>query len=752
MTMMHQGEEIPEVEPPPRLREGIGNLPSSFSCNEQHGLGVTYGADSEGLYMLVAPKSSGRGGSCHEGPQRDYLANFTAMITEEVRHLTHQGDVQLFYTLSVRCQTTVHTLQVTAADFDSGRWWVNRLGSSAVVAVGMTKPEHLRNAILQMSSPAKVATFETVGWVTVGGQSVWLHSKGAIGPLGSLRPGARDTQSTGNPLSIPRDSERPGTSGPPGPLVRAKLPASLERYELPVPDREALVKAGEADLPCRYVLHEVHPSLVVGFGAVFSSVVRPTELSVMLYGQTGCQKTSLAMMFQQGFGERFGRNSIPVSWNATANAIEAFAATVHDAVIVIDDFVPTGTTGDAAAKQRIAESFLRGRSNVNGRARCGPDGSLKQGRRPAATPLCTGEDVPQGESLRARLVCCEMKKGCLDLDLLKQQQRLADDGAYARVMAAFIEWLATVKNSNPEYLPNLIGLWEPWLTDGIKRFHEDLHGRQLQMMIDLMVGWLVYLEFLAELSGEFVDAPNYQSGNFVQTLFNRLSEVFALHDAALKDDDPVVRAVSLLDSAFRSGAAHLRSVRLGSPLDADDNPERWGYRAEKYFAAVEESEGSDESVTADEPGNGSESEKPADSANLTPQRTVMEERIRFIPHGKHIGWYRESSIYLLPDEAFALLRRLSVDSGTPLNLSKLQLARRLANSGVLIRRDEKHIATRLTVSKELGRVKVWDMQVASFQAILQQQQPVQQTVCEGCVCNAFGWGSCDRECPDYCPV
>jgi hypothetical protein len=130
----------------------------------------------------------------------------------------------------------------------------------------------------------------------------------------------------------------------------------------------------------------------------------------------------------------------------------------------------------------------------------------------------------------------------------------------------------------------------------------------------------------------------------------------------------------------------------------------------------------------------------------------MEERIRFIPHGKHIGWYRESSIYLLPDEAFALLRRLSVDSGTPLNLSKLQLARRLANSGVLIRRDEKHIATRLTVSKELGRVKVWDMQVASFQAILQQQQPVQQTVCEGCVCNAFGWGSCDRECPDYCPV
>ncbi|TWT99789.1 hypothetical protein Pla108_07320 [Botrimarina colliarenosi] len=733
----------PNATPAIQPKAGVPSVGASASTgpNAINGVGVTYTTDSKGTHMLVPQKGSrGTAFSSSGHPTRETLANFSAEIIEQATHYTDTGKTRLIYSIRVTIGHQTRLCSVSANEFANTDWWTQQIGVQAIVAVGPTKPDHLRAAIQQASSPRFIETFEKVGWQLRDGKYFWLHAGGVIGPPGPHPKATQHTSTspldaTNSAAGVPIGSQ--GTLGPP---FRSQLPKALRRYNLPLPDRRSLFASGEADLICKYVLSDPHPSLVVAFGAVLRSVLGVSELSVMLYGPTGCQKTSLALLAQQCFGAKFGRNSIPASWNATSNAIEGIASIVCDAVLLIDDFVPTGTSGDAAAKQKQAEDFLRGRSNVNGRARCSSDGSLRESRRPMATPLCTGEDLPMGESLRARLFSCEMQQGCLDLGLLTRNQHLANDGAYARMMAVFIEWLAELRYRDPHSWP-LNHDSRIWLKREVDRLHTGLHGRQRQMMIDLLTGWFAYLQFLVDANAGYAELPDYL-GSFFQELFGRLSQLVVYHDATLKDDEPTYRAARLLDGALRSGRAHLRSPLRNEPLvDEQCLPRRWGYRPEDYTVEVpEDPEDSDNDLSGSDGVSG---------------KTQTEQRTRFVAQGKHIGWLKNDSLYLLPDVTFALLQRLSAESGHPLNLSQLALAKRLASARLIRRRDEKHIATRLSVGKseDLDRVAVWDVPIANLDAVLNKSDPLSQTTFDGCFCMLLGdRRPCDRDCPEFIDV
>jgi hypothetical protein len=52
--------------------------------------------------------------------------------------------------------------------------------------------------------------------------------------------------------------------------------------------------------------------------------------------------------------------------------------------------------------------------------------------------LSTGEEIPAGHSLRARLFVTGIVKGDVDLDKLTSMQRLAADGVFAAAMAGYV--------------------------------------------------------------------------------------------------------------------------------------------------------------------------------------------------------------------------------------------------------------------------------------------------------------------------
>src|SRR5580704_10667135 len=80
--------------------------------------------------------------------------------------------------------------------------------------------------------------------------------------------------------------------------------------------------------------------------------------------------------------------------------------------------------------------------NRQGRNRLGSDGQLRSSHSPRALLLATGEEVPRGQSLRARLLVVEVQSGDVQRSSLNECQNAAQQGHFAAGMAAFISWVA----------------------------------------------------------------------------------------------------------------------------------------------------------------------------------------------------------------------------------------------------------------------------------------------------------------------
>src|SRR5262249_49471716 len=89
-----------------------------------------------------------------------------------------------------------------------------------------------------------------------------------------------------------------------------------------------------------------------------------------------------------------------------------------------------------------AERVLRAQGNASGRQRCRADGTVRPDRPPRGLILISCEDLPRGESLRARNLALQVRRGDFAVSSLSPFQRDAAGGQYARAMAGFLRWLA----------------------------------------------------------------------------------------------------------------------------------------------------------------------------------------------------------------------------------------------------------------------------------------------------------------------
>ena len=137
----------------------------------------------------------------------------------------------------------------------------------------------------------------------------------------------------------------------------------------------------------------------------------PIDFALHLAGPTGAFKTELAALAQAHFGAAFNGRHLPASWADTANMLEKKAFLAKDAVLVVDDFAPTGTTTDVQRLHREADRLFRAAGNRAGRARMRADGGSRPTYYPRGLIISTGEDIPSGQSLRARLLVLELTPG-----------------------------------------------------------------------------------------------------------------------------------------------------------------------------------------------------------------------------------------------------------------------------------------------------------------------------------------------------
>jgi hypothetical protein len=530
------------------------------------------------------------------------LCNFTASITECLRVDDGSGEIEQHFSVTGTLDngTFLPQATITAAQFMPMNWPVACWGHRAIVTAGQSMRDHLRAAIQWLSQQARERTvFKHVGWRQIDDNWAFLHAKGAI-----------TAEGISTDISVDLD----------GPLAR---------YDLPVPptgdDLKTAVMASLRllKLPLRLIV----PIL----GAVFRSVLGTVDWSLHVVGRTGLGKSELIALGQQHFGASMGRLNLPASWQSTGNALEGLAFLAKDAVLAVDDFKPGGSKATIDQIHQLADRVLRAQGNRSGQARCRQDGTVKAPRPPRGLILSSGEDVPRGESLQARLFIVHISKGEIDVRDLTPFQNDAAEGLYAAAMSAYLCWLA------PQYraLHNSLDSERAELRSAA--MSSIAHTRTPGIVADMVLGWTHFLRF-AEESGIITEEDR---NRITEDVWKALAKVADEQAMDLAEQDPVLRFLKLLHTTLTSGRAHVTDRDGGEPL----NPEMWGWRAEQ---------------------GGSSDSGPRNK-----------------PQGRQVGWIDGDDLFLDPDAAYAEVQRLGDDQGDRLAVSRPQLCRQIKEAAFL---------------------------------------------------------------------
>ncbi len=547
------------------------------------------------------------GGIVYEKPTRDGtvdipLCNFTARITAEI---VEDDGVEQRRLVQMTAQLRPRTFgfEVTSAQFDAMNWITEHLGTKAIVHVGLSTREHLHNAIQFLSDDVQLrSVFTHTGWRHIDGQAVFLHGGGAVGPQGPVA--GMQTRLDGG-LSCFALPDPPG-----GDELREAVRTSLSLFEV-APDKVA----------------------VALLAMVYRAPLGQVDLSGWLAGPTGTGKSELAALAQQHYGAGMDRLHLPSSWSSTANSLEGIAFQIKDALLVIDDFAPTGTLADVQRLHRDAERLLRAQGNATGRRRMRHDTTQRLPKPPRGLILGTGEDIPRGQSLRARLLIVEISPGDVDWTRLGDLKKQAARGTLAAAMAGYLHWLAADHERNAERVQaRFEALREVAVT-------ADAHRRTPDIVANLAVGFERFLQFAAHVGA--IDAEERRA--LWERCWRALLELGEAQEGHVRSAEPTTRFLSLLQAAIASGDAHVAAPSGEAPESAGS----WGWR-----------------------------QRTSGSGDFETQR--------WEPQGHRIGWLSGSDLYLEPEASFAVCQRLGQTTGEPLSITEPTLEKRLRERGVLV--------------------------------------------------------------------
>jgi hypothetical protein len=270
------------------------------------------------------------------------------------------------------------------------------------------------------------------------------------------------------------------------------------------------------------------------------------------------------------------------------------------------------------------------------------DGRLRPERRPRGLVLSTGEEIPHGESLRARIFIVDVGRGDVDVARLTLCQRDAAEGLYAASMSGYLAWLA------PRYAEIRSNLRGERDAQRSQVCVAGGHPRSAGIVADLILGLDRFLEF-AQLSGAIRDDERAAVSRRCREALLRAVTAQARH---IESAEPTALFFRLLSASVASGRAHLAGPDGLEP----SQPTAWGWR---QFRS----------------GSGD------------------HERSEWRPQGRRVGWVQTTgartsaeseAVYLEPDASFAAAQELGREQGEALPVAPRTLRQLLQDKGLLL--------------------------------------------------------------------
>jgi hypothetical protein len=562
-------------------------------------------ADGDRLEVIQSPQYQTRPDGMFrvsrsgESLKRTQLTNYSAKIVANIC-LDDGLDTRREFEIAAELLNRKFQFTISAAEFASMDWSYARLGAAAITFP--SQRDHARTAVQSLSMGATDRSIYThTGWRQIDGRWVFLQVGGAIGGTG-LRAD-----------------------------VEVRFTGPLARYQMRSPEsEEQLLKSVTASLN----LAELGPP-EIGFpllAATYRAVWGGADFAVHVAGETGAFKSEIAALQQQHYGAEMDRRRLPGSWSSTMNALEALASCAKDVLLVIDDFAPQGNSADVARYHASADRVFRAAGNHSGRARLDSTARMREPRPPRSLILSTGEEVPRGQSIRARLLILELSKNMISAASLTVCQEDARLGLYSGAMSAFIAWIAT------DYEKRTAQFQKKVLDCRNKVRGSMAHARTPEILANLQASFEMFLEFGVQIG--VIDYNDREA--LAQRCWNGLG-VAAAHQAKQQTaNEPAARFLAILRSLFTSENVHLDARVGGAP---DDRPETCGWKK--------------------------------DHAHNWNSR------------GDRVGWLDSDDVYLDSAAAFRAVQIATREMGEPFPISEQTLRRRLNEKGFLVSTDPK---------------------------------------------------------------
>lgn len=385
------------------------------------------------------------------------MCNFSAQIVED-ETLDDGAEKKRVFVVEgeLASGSSLPRVRVTPEEFETELWPSKQWGARASVYANIPRAAgHLRAAIKACSTPREKVTFLHTGFREHGDDWIYLHAGGAVG----------------------------------APEVSVELETPFRRYKLPDFAKDA-AEAVEASLEFLTVADK-RITLPL-HSAVYRAPLQEayyTDTTLCLYGKTGSMKSTIAALAQSHWGD-FDHVMLPLSWAGTANAIELHLHRMKDALVTIDDFAPKSADPNDELHKKAAYVF-RNIGNGGGRSRLRSDCTARPDRPCRALVVSTGEDLPRGESVQARLVTIRVMRENIDLDTLTRLQ--GDHHRLPHAMVSYIHWLR----------PRMAQL-KVEVEKKFREFRKDLqqqcgHLRAPAAMSHLLVGAFYFTEFAKDI-------------------------------------------------------------------------------------------------------------------------------------------------------------------------------------------------------------------------------------------------------------
>ena len=420
------------------------------------------------------------------------LCNFAAEIQAET--ISDDGVTETRSFEVVGCTEAGRSLPrivLTPDEFRNELWVMQHWGAIANVSATPGTANHLRSAMQTLSHPTTEREYTHTGWQQLEGGRVFLHAGGAIGASG----------------------------------IRTRLQGRLAHYVLP--DKATDVADG-VRISLKFLDVAERKITVPLFAAVYRAPLQHFfffDTTIWAEGQTGSMKTTIAALAQAHFGD-FSRTTMPAAWHDTAAHIENTICLAKDVLVVIDDFAPRGSASWDEL-HRKGEQVLRSIGNQVARGRMRPDMTERPERPPRGLVMATGEDLPSGQSILARILPVHFERGQVNTARLSELQAKQDRLPHA--MAGYIDWLRL----------HLDGIEDRLRGRFVARraeFHaSENHLRAPEALAHLVVGIELFSQFAVDV-GVF---SKREAGHFVDeavSILRRLGDVQG--DTVAEEDAP----------------------------------------------------------------------------------------------------------------------------------------------------------------------------------------------------------------------